>query len=302
MYLKYINQQLIKNLKKIKDPFIYGQNINSGTLISGLSRNIEDIGKKFIHNTPNCEYSMIGAGFGMMIAGGNSIYFAKQLDFMLLGSDHFVNTLNSIKTNNQDKKGSFKLVLFVCDQGFQGSQSSFNNIDDLSSLAQIDTYQINTKFEAENVMKFFFKKKGFSILSIGQRLSRDQIFDKKPLKNAKDFSFIQYFKGEEATIICSNFSFKYALELKRKIERKKNKKVGIINSNFVAQPDVKFFINKIKNQKKIIFISDTKSINHRFYKLASYLDNKVEKKYIFREDFDWSCQLDQIPNSILNGI
>ena len=245
---------------------------------------------------------MIGAGFGMMIAGGNSIYFAKQLDFMLLGSDHFVNTLNSIKTNNQDKKGSFKLVLFVCDQGFQGSQSSFNNIDDLSSLAQIDTYQINTKFEAENVMKFFFKKKGFSILSIGQRLSRDQIFDRKPLRYAKDFSFIQYFKGEEATIVCSNFSFKYALELKRKIERKKNKKVGIINSNFVAKPDVKFFINKIKNQKKIIFISDTKSINHRFYKLASYLDNKVEKKYIFREDFDWSCQLDQIPNSILNGI
>lgn len=302
MYLKYINQQLIKNLKKVRDPFIYGQNINSGTLISGLSRDIESVGKKFIHNTPNCEYSMIGAGFGIMIAGGEAIYFAKQLDFMLLGSDHFVNTLNSIKNNNQNKNGSFKLVLFVCDQGFQGSQSSFNNIDDLSSLSQIDTYQINTKFEAENVIKFFFKKKGFSILSIGQRLSRDQIFGGIPLKTSKDYSFIHYFKGERTTIVCSNFSFKYALELKKKIEKKEKRKVGILNSNFIAKPDMKFFKNIANNQKKIIFISDTKSINHRFYKYSSYLNNKIEKKYIFRDDFNWSCQLDQIPNSILNGL
>lgn len=300
MYLKYINEQLIRNLKLVSNPFIFGQNLNSGTYISGLSRNIDSVGSKYIHNTPNCEYSMIGAGFGIMIAGGHAIYFAKQLDFMLLGCDHFVNTLNSIKTNNQGKNGSFKLILFVCDQGFQGSQSSFNNIDDLSSMAQFDTYQINTKYEADNVMKHFFKKKGFSILSIGQRLSRDKIFEKKPLSKAKDFSFVSYFSGDDTTIVCSNFSFKYALQIKTDIERKTNKKVGIINSNYTVNPDINYLKKVIKKQKKIIFISDTKSINHRFFKLSSYLGDKIKKKFIFREKFNWSNQIDTIPNHLLN--
>ena len=298
-YLEIINKNIMKFLVKEKKSFIFGQNINSGTFISGLSKNINRNKNIKVHNTPNCENSMIGCGFGFIISGGTAIYFAKQLDFMLLGCDHFVNTLNSIKNNNQ-LKGKFKIILFVCDQGFQGSQSSFNNIDDLSSLAQFDTYQINTRFEAENVTKYFFKKKGFNIYSIGQRLSKREIFNEKPISFAKDFSFIEYFKGNKKTIISSNFSFEYAIKIKDKMERRSKEKIGLINSNFVVSPDIKFLKSKIKGKKEIIFISDSKSINHRFFKIINEIENKIKIKCIYRKSFTWNNQIDIIPENLLN--
>jgi pyruvate/2-oxoglutarate/acetoin dehydrogenase E1 component len=299
-YLEVINKNIIKCLAKEKKTFVFGQNINSGSYISGLSKNIDKIKNIKIYNTPNCEYSMIGAGFGFIISGGVAIFFAKQLDFMLLGCDHYVNTLNSIKNNNQ-LHGKFKIILFVCDHGYQGSQSSFNNIDDLSSLAQFDTYQINTRFEAEQLTKFFFQKKGFDIYSVGQRLSKEEIFDGSPKSFAKNFSFIEYFQGKEKTIISSNFAFNYALDIKKKIEKKSGKKVGLINSNFVVSPDIKYLKKKIIKQKEIIFISDSKSINHRFFRIINELNIKTKIRCIYRKSFNWSNQKDSIPKNLLNS-
>jgi pyruvate/2-oxoglutarate/acetoin dehydrogenase E1 component len=299
-YLETINKNIIKCLKNEKKIFVFGQNINSGSYIGGLSKNIDKIKNIKLYNTPNCEYSIIGSGFGFIISGGAAIFFAKQLDFMLLGCDHFVNTLNSIKNNNQ-LHGKFKIILFVCDQGYQGSQSSFNNIDDLSSLAQFDSYQINTRFESEQVTNFFFNKKGFDIYSVSQRLSKEEIFSENPKSYAKNFSFIEYFQGNEKTIISSNFAFNYALNIKKKIEKKSGKKVGLINSNFVISPDIKYLISKIKKQKEIIFISDSKSINHRFFRIINELNIKAKVKCIYRKSFSWNSQIDNMSNNLLNS-
>ena len=82
--------------KKIKKgTIIFGQNITTGSRISGLTNNIEKIKKVEVINTQNSEASLTGFGFGLMIANTNSIYFSKQLDF-ILGLDHIINTLNSI--------------------------------------------------------------------------------------------------------------------------------------------------------------------------------------------------------------
>lgn len=299
-YLDVINKNIMKCLSREKKSFIYGQNVNSGTYISGLSKGIDKIKNIKIHNTPNCEYSMIGCGFGFIITSGTAIYFAKQLDFILLGCDHFVNTLNSLKNNNQ-LQGKFKIILFICDQGYQGSQSSFNNVDDLSSLAQFDTYQINTKFEAENITKHFFNKKGFDIYCVGQRLSKEEIFSESPKSFAKNFSFIEYFEGNEKTIVSSNFAFNYALDMKKKIEKKSNKKVGLINCNFVTEPDINYLKNKIAKKKEIIFISDVKSINHRFFRIINELNSKAKIKCIYRKSFSWGNHVDNIPKNILNA-
>ena len=114
----------------------------------------------------------------------------KQLDFLLLGVDHFVNTLNAIKTNYKKLKGSYTIITFACDQGFQGPQSSFNNIDDLSSLAQFDTYQINTLYEAKKIIPYAINKRGFKIISIGQRLSGQEIYSENPTHISKNYSFL----------------------------------------------------------------------------------------------------------------
>ena len=65
------------------------------------------------------------------------------------------------------------------------------------------------KFEAENITKHFFNKKGFDIYCVGQRLSKEEIFSESPKSFAKNFSFIEYFEGNEKTIVSSNFAFHY---------------------------------------------------------------------------------------------
>ena len=42
-YLETVNKIIINTLKKKNNYLIYGQNINSGTYISGLSKNIDSI-------------------------------------------------------------------------------------------------------------------------------------------------------------------------------------------------------------------------------------------------------------------
>ena len=42
-YLEVINKNIIKCLEKEKKTFVFGQNINSGSYISGLSKNIDKI-------------------------------------------------------------------------------------------------------------------------------------------------------------------------------------------------------------------------------------------------------------------
>ena len=196
-----------------------------------------------------------------------------------------------------------KVILFVCDQGFQGSQSSFNNIDDLSSLAQFDTFQINTKFETDKVIKHFFKLKGFQILSIGQRLSKSKLFDAEPTSYSRDFSFIEYFVGKNTLIISSNFAFEYAVKLKSKLEKNNKKKIGLINSNYVVSPDIGFLrkIIKKRNYKKLIFITDTKSINKRSFKIELDLALNIKTKHIFRKNFNWAVQKDDLPDYLLDA-
>lgn len=275
-YINEINKIIINNLKK-KKYFIFGQNILTGSKISGLSANLNLINKNksFISNAPNSENSLIGMGFGVMMSGGNAIYFAKQLDFMLLGVDHFFNTFNSIKATYSGN-GSFNIFLFVCDQGFQGPQSSFNNMDSFSSLSDLNTYQINTKNEANIIIPSLLKKKGFNIICLSQRMANKEIFEDEASKFSKCLSVFSYYNEKilDCSIICSNFSFEYALQLKK---IKKNKKISILNINFVNKIDYNFLIHNLKYSKKIIIISDNKSLYSRMYKIQSLIRKKLKK-------------------------
>lgn len=297
-YLAKLNKIYINELKKKTGWIIYGQNIKSGSYVTGLTRNIEIIKKSKLINTTNSEYSIIGMGFGIMINGGHAVYFVKQLDFLLLGVDHFVNTLNHIKTQNSlmnNKIGSFTIITYVCDHGWHGSQSSFNNIDDLTSLAQLNSYQINTEFEGKKIIPKVLKSKGFNIISLGQRLIRKNILSENAKNFSKDFSVFEYFNSKDCLIISMNFAFPYAMEIKNKLTQKlKYKHVGILNVNFVNQINEKFILNKVKKQKKIIIITDTKSINSRLFRLIPMIQKKYKKKIqiIKRDKFNWDIQKD----------
>ena len=292
-YLDSINKNIINFLNTQKF-FIYGQNINTGTFISGLTKNIYRVKKNPIKNVPNCENSLVGLGFGIMLDGGNAVYIAKQLDFLLLGIDHFVNTMNFIKIKKK-LFGSFNIITFVCDQGFQGPQSSFNNMDDLSSLAQVNSFQINTLFEANKIFSGKKLLKGFNIITISQRLSNKKIFQLDADSYARNYSAFLYYekKYSDYTIISSNLSFEYACQIKLK---NMTKNIQILNFNYLNEIYTKFILKKIKNSKKIILITDTKSINSRNFIIYKLIKENQNKRIIFlkKNNYNWNNQKDDM--------
>ena len=58
---------------------------------------------------------------------------------------------------------------------------------------------------------------------------------------------------------------------------KKNKKISILNINFVNKIDYNFLIHNLKYSKKIIIISDNKSLYSRMYKIQSLIRKKLKK-------------------------
>ena len=135
-YVQYINSLLKNIIEKEKDLIIYGQNINAGSCISGLTRGLGDVNSGFTINTPNSENTLIGIGFGLMLNSTSSIYFMKQMDFLLLGIDHLVNTYNIIRQSKP--KASFTIFPVNVDSGYEGPQSALNNFNDYCSIADIE--------------------------------------------------------------------------------------------------------------------------------------------------------------------
>ena len=145
-------------------------------------------------------------GFGIMMKKKSSIYFGKQLGyFVLLGVDHFVNTLNQIKVSKPDL-GCFTIFLYVCDQGYQGPQSSFNSFSDLVSLCGIDTFQINSKYDAKKIIEKKLSSKGFKIIGISSKHSKQNILDLPAIDYSEDLKIFQYLRGNYTAAVSFNFS------------------------------------------------------------------------------------------------
>ena len=96
-YIQYINKKINEVCSQEKNLLFYGENINNGSKISGLAREIELPDGNLILNVGNSEYTHCGIGFGIMMDGNKSVLFSKQLDFILLGMDQIYNTYNFIK-------------------------------------------------------------------------------------------------------------------------------------------------------------------------------------------------------------
>src|SRR5688572_19494537 len=131
MHSSYINQIIscVNGVTTICGPvLLYGENIDTGSRISGLARGLKVNPGGRILNVGDCELTHCGVGFGIMLDGGNAVLFMKQLDFLLLGIDQVVNTYNFIRAYRPTVTlGSFTIFLIVCDQGLQGPQSSLNS-------------------------------------------------------------------------------------------------------------------------------------------------------------------------------
>lgn len=264
-YVQYLNSLIKEQLSTQSDIVIYGQNIDAGSSLSGLTRGLS-VKKGLIINTQNSENLLVGAGFGLMLNNVSSVFFMKQLDFLLLGIDHLVNTYNIIRQSNP--KASFTIFPVTVDSGFEGPQSSLNNFDDFCSIAGIDGYSLTNKTDAKVIISNHLVKPGFRILSSGQRLLRESTLELDVIHQEESGKYFQYKKGSDATIVCFNQSLQYGLKLST-LMQEKSISPSLFSINFHLQANYQSIIEDINFTKCLIIIDDSKSKNRLSDKFLS---------------------------------
>ena len=287
-YIEFINNLLKQEVSKHEDLVLFGQNISAG----GLTRNFKIKEGSRIINSTNSENSLCGFGFGLMIGGVNSILFMKQLDFLLLGIDHLVNTFNIIRNLDELKsKASFTIMPIIVDNGFQGPQSSLNNLSDFCSIARIQGFTITNNLDAQKIISSELIKPGFRIICPSQRLFHEEIHEQEKLDfTNKDNTVFQYNTGSDATIVCFNLSFPYGAELSNRLRDKKIYS-SLFSINSPISCDWTKIIDDIKITKKLVVFEDSKSVNSNMNIFLNdvmkfcNLDKKIIIKRKIKEDW-----------------
>ena len=283
-YAEYINFVLKKIVPSHDGLIIYGQNVTEGSRIGGLTRGLDITvkGKSKMVNTTNSENSLVGLGFGVMLGGGTAAFFMKQLDFLFLGIDQLVNTYNIIRNSppasassagewraGGQAKGSFTIVPTVVDVANQGPHSSSNNFADFCSMARIQGFAITNKYDAEKILTTHFGAPGFRIIGVSHRFLKEDIFDPGvPVAADKEMKFVQYKDGEDATIVCFNFSFPYGWRLGGELE-KIGKKPALFNVNYMTPIDWEPILISAKRTGKLVVIDDSNSENLSCFSLLA---------------------------------
>lgn len=306
-YITGINQLITAHVAKIPGNCLFGQNLNNGTFISGMTKNLVAGPGGRVINTGNCENTLCGVGFGLMLGGVHAIYFAKQLDFMLLGMDHFANTYNLIRSSRDlESLGSFSIIMMVCDQGMQGPQSSFNSYGDFASLARIPCYTLTNSHDTAHVLQQLTAP-GFRMMALNMRHFRSEFLQMKAIYSANDSSLFQYTEGDGATIVCFNFSLQEGLAIQRGLTECGTSS-SLFSVNYVPSPDWCRIKESVARTRNLVVLDDSKSVHLPCYKMLDemYRDGlSFERVVVTRENIDFGVSdekfLVDVPN-IVNSV
>lgn len=290
-YVEYLNCLIKAEVGKSEHCVLFGQNINAGSCLGGLTRNLTVKPGSIIINTTNAENSLVGFGFGLMMNGASGVFFMKQLDFLLLGIDQLVNTYNIIRSfQHQPENGSFTILATVMDGGYEGPQSSLNNFSDFCSIARIPGFTITNKADADYLLPAYLMKPGFRIIAVSQRLGKDEIIEEpKVYKVIDNGSIFQYSNGTDVTIVSFNFSFPQTLKLCKNLDNY-GIKAAHFNVNSGIAVDWKSIVASVSETKKIIVIDDSKSMHIPAESLLAELcDMPLKKNVVIRRKIknDW---------------
>lgn len=290
-YLEYVNNLLKSEVSKYDNLVLFGQNINAGSCLGGLTRGLSVRASSRIINSTNSENTLCGFGFGMMMNDVSSIFFMKQLDFLLLGIDHLVNTYNIIRNMKLGSNSSFTIMPIIVDNGYQGPQSSLNNLPDFCSIARIPGFSIMTKWEAEKIISTELVSPGFRIITVSQRLFKEELLSPEKLYYSNDSNTVfQYGLGKDATIVCFNFSFPQGWLLHQELQ-KSNIDTSIFNVTSATPTNWSKIISNVQNTQKLIVIDDSKSQNLACDALIAEICGacNIKKKIILKRQLsnDW---------------
>ncbi|MGI0073210.1 MAG: hypothetical protein ACREA3_05315 [Nitrosotalea sp.] len=291
-YIDFVNGLIKEEISRQKKIVLFGQNINAGSCLGGLTKGITVDNSSMVINSTNSENTLCGFGFGLMMNGVSSIFFMKQLDFLLIGIDHLVNTYNIIRGTKPDSSSSFTIFPIVVDNGFQGPQSSLNNFADFCSISRIRGFTITNKIDAEKIIRSQLISPGFRIITVSQRLFKEEILIPEKLVYVNsDCDVFQYSEGDDSTIVCFNFSFPFGMSILE--EMKINKISGsLFNVNSPVPVNWKKIVEDVRKTKRLIVIDDSKSENLACDALLADIcgSYNIEKKIVLKRDMtkpDW---------------
>jgi pyruvate/2-oxoglutarate/acetoin dehydrogenase E1 component len=258
-YVQYVNSLLKGHVNNTDHLVLYGQNIDAGSCLGGLTRGLSTSSNSAtILNTPNSENCLVGVGFGLMMNDVPSIFFMKQLDFLLLGIDQIVNTYNIMRQSTPS--ASFTIFPITMDSGYEGPQASLNNLDDFCSIAGVEGYSITNKIDAKEVLARYLTKPGFRIISVGQRLLQQDMLDIPCVAQDENANYFQYMNGDDATIVCFNNALQYGYEL-HSIMQDRGLAASLFSVNAHLYKDYSLILADIGKTSNLILIDDTKSRN-----------------------------------------
>ena len=273
-YISQITEQINAVTERCGAVLLYGENIDTGSRIAGLARGLKVNPAGRIQNVGNCELTHAGVGLGMMLDGGNAVLYMKQLDFLFLGLDQLVNTFSFIRAcGPADGLGSFTVYPIVCDQGYQGPQSSLNSAGDFASLTNVPVYCLNGAADAARVIQDQFVSPGFRVVCTSQRL-----FGAPPLELAIEArspsnAIFRYSSGKDVTIACFNFALRAGVELCNEL-RACAIQPDLYHVNFVPGMDTSMLVESCTRTGKLVIVDDSKTVTKFGDALVSELSER----------------------------
>lgn len=295
-YISDINALLAQHTAALPEAVLFGENIDTGSRISGLTRNLVDPPGGRVLNVGNCEATHCGVGFGLMLEGVPSVLFAKQLDFMLLGVDHFVSTYNLLRHDPNNPPGvGFTIVAVVCDQGLQGPQSSFNALGDLCSMARVPGYTLTSRQQAEHVLSTQLAAPGFRFVTLSQRLFGTELLDLPCLWRTEDGGLFQHFAGEGATIVSFNFSLPQALAVRDSFHEA-GFEPDLFTASYVHPLGWDAVLASVARTGRLVVLDDSKSVHtpgHELLAAAARSSPDSRRTFVGRNEIEFCVSPDE---------
>jgi len=284
-YVDFINSEIFRIVSQNNRIILFGQNIAAGSCLGGLCRNLKVIHPSKIMNTQNSENALVGVGFGLMLNNVSSVYFMKQLDFLLLSIDHLVNTYNIIRV--RQPKASFTIMPVITDSGYEGPQSALNNLGDFCSIANIEGYSFTNKKDTETIIRRHLVNPGFRILGVSQRLLKQDILNLDIIENDENGNYFKYMEGDHATIVCFNNTLPYGLEINKKMLQN-GKSTSLFSVNIYSEFDFSTIIKDVYRTRNILILDDSKSSNQLCDKFLNRVNEncELERQLIIRRKLE----------------
>jgi pyruvate/2-oxoglutarate/acetoin dehydrogenase E1 component len=257
---------------------MYGQNVCAGSCLGGLTRGIVSSGQLKVMNTPNTENALMGLGLGLMLRGASAIYAMKQHDFMLLGIDQLAHSTYVMRRSPPE--GSFTVLTVVVDSGFEGPQSSLNNLSEIASITRLPCYTITNQEDAGTILERHLVRPGARIIAVSQRLFRTPVIASTDFECVTDdASILRYGRGDGATVACFNFSLPQGLALGNDLQ---SRGVGtdIYSVNAVHPVNYEAILASAKRTGKLIVLDDSKSANRTSHHLLLAARDVCDSKSI----------------------